>query len=250
MAVAMVTGGGRGLGLAASVALAEVGFTVAVADLSLKSAEQTAASLPGGEHRAVMMDVADEASVISMFDTVEDELGPVSVLATFAGILIERDGSGVGIAQSTIAEWQSTIGVNATGTFLSVREMLRRRQINPVKDGRIITVSSLAAQIGSPRGGAPYVASKGAVLSLTKLAAIEGAPLGVTANCIAPGMIETAMLRQVLDQTGEDMIAKATPLGRIGQPAEIGAIVTFLASRESGFITGATIDVNGGRLLR
>jgi 3-oxoacyl-[acyl-carrier protein] reductase len=248
--VALITGGARGLGLAAAQALARDGLTVAVADLDLQVAAVSAAGLPGDRHGAFAVDVQSENSVGALFDAVEDTMGPVCVLATFAGILISDGETRVGIADSKMEDWDRTFAVNARGTFLCLREMLRRRREVPVEHGRIITVSSLAAQVGGVRGSAPYSASKGAVLTLTKTAASEGGPYGLTANAIAPGMIDTAMLRQVLPTDSEAASVASFPLRRIGQPGEIGATVAFLASEDAGFITGATIDVNGGQLLR
>lgn len=248
--LALVTGGARGLGLAAAKALAGEGLRLAVADLDAGAAGAAAAGLAGTGHQGFAVDVGSEASVSTLFTEVEARMGPVAVLATFAGILISDGENRVGIADSTIEDWDRTFDVNARGTFLCLRDMLRRRRETPVAHGRIITVSSLAGQVGGVRGSAPYSASKGAVLSLTKTAAGEGGPLGITANAIAPGMIDTAMLRQVLPTTSEQAAAAALPVGRIGRPDEIGAVVVFLASQGAGFVTGATIDVNGGQLLR
>lgn len=248
--LALITGGARGLGLAAAEALAGAGYLLAIADLDAGAASAAASGLAGTGHQGFAVDVRSEASVSDLFTEVESGMGPVAVLATFAGILISDGEARVGIADSSAEDWDRTFDVNARGTFLCLREMLRRRRAAPVEHGRIITVSSLAGQVGGVRGGAPYSASKGAVLSLTKTAAGEGGPLGLTANAIAPGMIDTAMLRQVLPNSSEAATVAGLPVGRIGRPEEIGAVVAFLASESAGFVTGATIDVNGGQLLR
>jgi len=249
--VALITGGGSGLGKSTCVRLAEDGFSVAVADVKLEAAVAVARELGGGgSHKGYAVDVRDERSTMTLFELAEAELGPITVLVTFAGVLIERDGRGIPISETTIDEWETTFAVNARGTFLSVREMLRRRHARPVADARIITISSLAGQMGGVRGSGPYGASKGAVLALTKMAAGEGGAFGVTANCVAPGMVDTPMLRKVLSQDTEPAAVQNFPLRRIGQPDEIAAVVSFLASKDSSFVTGATIDVNGGQLLR
>lgn len=248
--LALITGGARGLGLAAAEALAGAGFRLALADLDAGAASVAAAGLDGTGHQGFAVDVRSETSVSDLFTRVESRMGPVAVLATFAGILISNGERRVGIADSSAEDWDRTFDVNARGTFLCLREMLCRRREAPVAHGRIITVSSLAGQVGGVRGSAPYSASKGAVLSLTKTAAGEGGPLGLTANAIAPGMIDTAMLRQVLPNSSEAATVAGLPVGRIGRPEEIGAVVAFLASESAGFVTGATIDVNGGQLLR
>jgi len=249
--VALITGGGSGLGKSTCARLAKDGFSVAVADTKLDVAVAVAHELSGpGLHKGYAVDVRDEQRTVSLFELVEADLGPIAVLVTFAGILIERNGSGIPLSETTLDEWETTFAVNARGTFLSVREMLRRRRALPVEDARIITISSLAGQMGGVRGSGPYGASKGAVLALTKMAAGEGGALGVTANCVAPGMVDTPMLRKVLSQDTEISAVQNFPLRRIGQPAEIAAVVSFLASKDSSFVTGATIDANGGQLLR
>ncbi|MGF7159270.1 3-oxoacyl-[acyl-carrier protein] reductase [Rhodoligotrophos appendicifer] len=248
--LALVIGGGSGLGKASAEALAAQDYHVAVADLSLEAARATTAGLSGGDHRAFAVDVADEASVEGLFDTVEAELGPVSVMANFAGLLIAQDGARIGLMHTSLEDWERSFAVNARGCFLVIREMLRRRRDNPLPHGRIITVSSLAGQIGGVRGSAAYAAAKGAVLTLTKTAAREGGPIGVTANALAPGMIDTPMLRLVLSPAEETTALASLPVGRVGQPLEIAHAITFLASEQSGFMTGATLDINGGHYMR
>src|SRR5690606_11188597 len=153
--VALVTGGGSGLGRAACQALAANGMTVAVADLDRSAALATVQALPRPDsHRALTADVGDEAGIAGLFDSVERDLGPVRVLATFAGVLIAPEGRKCSIAESTVDDWNRTFEVNALGTFLCLREMLRRRRRAPVADGRIITVSSIAGQNGGVRGSA------------------------------------------------------------------------------------------------
>lgn len=244
--VALVVGGGNGLGRESCNALAGAGFRVAVADLSAAAAASVADGLPGTAHRSYEVDVAIEEDVARLFHDAERDLGPIRVLANFAGLLIARDGQKTGLANTEVAEWDRTFAVNARGSFLVVREMLRRRHAAPVQHGRIILFSSLAAQVGGLRGSAAYSSAKGAVLSLMKAAAREGAPLGVTANAIAPGLIETQMLRKVYSAEEGQQATAAIPLARIGTPAEVAAVVLFLASAGSSYVTGSTLDVNGG----
>lgn len=254
MRVALITGGARGLGLATAQRLAEDGMTVVIADLNGSDAKEAAASLRGNVHRGIALDVTVEESVSSVFAEVEGAIGPVAVLACFAGILSTASKPGkISLMDIGAAEWDTVNAVNARGTFLCIREMARRRTATPVAHGRIIAVSSLAGQIGGLQSGAAYSASKGAVLSLTKVAARELASLGITVNAIAPGAIDTPMLRATLPEgSTETKYAGAAqiPLGRVGEPFEIAAAVAFLASSEAGFVTGATIDVNGGLSMR
>jgi len=178
----------------------------------------------------------------------------VTVLACFAGILSTSLTPGrLPTTDITLAEWDTVMQVNARGSFLCIREMLRRVDGKPVVQGRIITVASLAGQIGGLQSGAAYSASKGAVLALTKVAAREAAALGITVNTISPGPIDTPMLHQTVppEQQGEKYLGTASvPLGRIGLPEEIAAAVGYLVSPGAAFVTGATLDVNGGLAMR
>ena len=160
--IALITGAAKGLGRASAERLAR-DHTVVVADLDGTAAAHVAATLGDGGHCGLRVDVASEASVAELFETIETQMGPVRLVANFAGLLIaERDGAS-GLRQSSLAEWEQTFAVNARGCFLVVREMLRRRTVNPVPNGRIITVSSIAGQMGATRGSAAYAASKSAV---------------------------------------------------------------------------------------
>jgi 3-oxoacyl-[acyl-carrier protein] reductase len=123
---------------------------------------------------------------------------------------------------------------------------LRRRARKPVQNARIVNISSMAAQNGGVNSPPAYIASKGAVMALTKAAAGEGAALGLTVNCVAPGAIDTPMLRAVMPADRDAVYSQRVPLGRIGTPAEVAAVVCFLASPAASYITGACFDVNGG----
>lgn len=254
MRIALITGAAGGLGLASARRLAEDGLTLAVADLDKAAAERAAAALPGRGHIGLACNVTDEASVRAAFETVQDKLGPVTVLACFAGILSTHPAPGrLPTVDITLEEWDGVMNVNARGTFLCVREMLRRCAGRSVEHGRIVTVASLAGQMGGMQSGAAYSASKGAVLALSKVAAREAAPLGITVNTVAPGPIDTPMLHQTVPagQQGQKYLGTAgVPLGRIGAPEEIAAAVAYLVSPGAGFVTGATLDVNGGMLMR
>lgn len=254
MRIALITGGASGLGLASARQLAQDGLTIALADLNADAAATAAASLPGQGHIGLRCDVTDEASVHAAFDTVQQSAGAVTVLACFAGILSASPTPGrLPTTDISIAEWDRVMQVNARGTFLCIREMLRRVGDQPVSQGRIITVASLAGQVGGMQSGAAYSASKGAVLALSKVAAREAAAMGITVNTIAPGPIDTPMLHQTVPeaQRGQKYLGVAqVPLGRIGVPEEIAAAVSYLVSPGAAFVTGATLDVNGGMSMR
>lgn len=253
MRIALVTGGAGGLGLATSTRFAEDGMTVVIADLDGAAAERAAGSLPGSGHLGLTLDVSDEAAVIAAFDKVETDLGPIAVLAHFAGMLGSGGiATGITLTDASLEDWDRVMKINARGTFLVVREMARRRRARSVEHGRIITVSSLAGQTGGLQSGAAYSASKAAVLGLTRTAARDLGNLGITVNAIAPGPIDTPMLAQATGQTNSGTKytkLDAVPLGRVGEPDEIAAAASFLASIKAGFVTGATIDVNGGLFM-
>lgn len=253
MRIAFVTGGAGGLGLATAKRFAEDGMTVVIADLDAGAAERVAKGLEGSGHLGIALDVADENAVIAAFERVEKDLGPIAVLAHFAGMLGSGGtATGITLIDAGVDDWDRVMRVNARGTFLVVREMARRRRAKPVEHGRIITVSSLAGQTGGLQSGAAYSASKAAVLGLTRTAARDLGNLGITVNAIAPGPIDTPMLAQATGQTNSGTKytkLDAVPLGRVGEPVEIAAAASFLASVEAGFVTGATIDVNGGLFM-
>lgn len=254
MRIALITGAAGGLGLATARRLAQDGLAIAVADLKPEPAERAAAGLPGSGHFGLACDVAHEASVRGAFDEVEQRLGPVSVLVCFAGILSTQPAPGrLPTVDISLEEWEGVMRVNARGTFLCLREMLRRAGAQSLSDGRIVTVSSLAGQVGGMQSGGAYSASKGAVLALSKVVAREAAALGITVNTVAPGPIDTPMLHQTVPSGNEGqkyMGTAGVPLGRIGQPEEIAAAVSYLVSPGAAFVTGATIDVNGGMSMR
>jgi NAD(P)-dependent dehydrogenase (short-subunit alcohol dehydrogenase family) len=244
--IALVTGGARGIGAETCRVLARDGLRVAVADINHKGAQDVAGALAGSGHAAFTVDVAQEAAVQQLFDAAESALGSIGVLVTAAGGPFVRQGEQLRLIDTTLDNWIRTEALNGRGTFLCVREFLRRRERNPVADGRIVTIASLAALRVNPSTGVAYGAAKSAVINVTRHAAMEGAPLGMTANAIAPGLIDTPAVR-ANSTTAQIEAAKGTiPMGDIGQPADIAEMIAYLASPKARFITGATIDVNGG----
>lgn len=250
MRVAAITGGASGMGLAAAQRLAADGVTVVLLDLNAQASEK-AAALTGSGHRAIALDVSREGNVAAAFEQIETEVGPVSILANFAGIFPwPKSGVRPQIVETSAEEWERTFSVNALGTFLTIREMLRWRDKKPVAHGRIVNISSSAAQIGGYNGSAAYVSSKGAILSLTKLAAREAAPLGITVNAIAPGTIDTPLLRTIMPVEKDAAYVEKIPMGRIGTPDDVVAALAYLVSVEASYVTGACLDVNGGMRMQ
>jgi NAD(P)-dependent dehydrogenase (short-subunit alcohol dehydrogenase family) len=243
---ALVTGASGGIGAAICKGLAEDGLRLAVVDLSQDTLDALLPQLVGTGHVSIVADVSDETQVRSAFERAQHALGELAVLVTAAGILMLRpDGSRKLVAETDLAEWQKTQDINSTGTFLCCREFVSRLP-RIIADGRIVTLSSVAAQLGGYRSSASYIASKSAVLGLTKAMARELAPRAVTVNSVAPGLIDAPMLRLSLDPADDEKASAQIPLGRLGTPDDVAAAVRFLISPRASYITGVTIDVNGG----
>jgi len=250
--VALVTGASSGLGKAISLALAAEGAKVAVNyfrnaekgidlidDANAVVAEITAA---GGQATPLPGDLAEEAEILAMFARTEQQFGPVDVLVNNAAAL----GTGP-ITSYSKAEWEYIFTVNVTGAFIASRELVRRL-LEAERPGRIVNIVSQAAFLGSTTGHLPYDSSKGAMVSLTRALAREVAAKGIAVNAIAPGMIMTEMVAKTWEKNKQRYLA-SIPVKRIAQPAEIAAIVTFLASDAASYMTGATVDATGGMMM-
>ncbi|NHF74447.1 SDR family NAD(P)-dependent oxidoreductase [Paracoccus xiamenensis] len=238
----LITGAAGGIGRAIVSRLAQEGFAITAADLKPAQAESALDGVPGEGHRAIALDVSDEAAVKAAF---ADDA--VDCVVAAAGILLfAPSGDRPALTDISLSDWELTQRINSTGTFLLLREYLRAATRSPVDDGRFVGFSSVAAQLGGYRSSAAYIASKGAVTSLIKAGAREAAALGITVNAVAPGLIDAPMLRQSLSPENDAAVSAAIPLGRIGTPADVAGSVAFLLGRDAGYITGSVIDVNGG----
>lgn len=244
--LAVVTGGGRGIGEAVCRQLAAQGLRVVVADIDGASAKRVAVSLGAG-HAGFAVDVSDETSVRGLFDAVEAAHGPVAVLVCAAGVLILPGGERPLIKDMTLDNWERSFAVNARGAFLCSREYLCRREARPLPEGRVVFFGSVAAQLGGYRSSAAYIGAKAAVLGYAKAFAREAAHLGITANAVAPGLIDTDMLRSTITSSGAlATAAQAIPLGRIGTVDDVASAVSYLVSPAAAYVTGNVIDINGG----
>lgn len=239
--VAIVTGGGRGLGRAMALALANEGARVTVAGRTKLALEEVVESIGKfrREARAVAMDVSDESSVNALIEGVVARYDRLDILVNNAGVILRRP-----TLESTAAEWKQVIDINLTGTYLCA--VAAGRYMVASRSGKIINIASVAGA-GGRAGLAAYCASKAGVMNLTRALALEWATYGVYVNAIAPGQFNTEMGAPILSNPAlkEELLAKI-PLHRIGQPHEIGPLVVFLASDESNMITGEIIFIDAG----
>ncbi len=238
--VVVVTGGSRGIGRAVCLALAETGAHVYFNYLRSRSAARETEALVkkrGGRVTSVRADVAVEKDVRRFFSTVVDEAGQLDILVNNAGIT--RDGL---VPRMKEQDWDDVLDVNLKGAFFCIKAALR--QMLKQRAGRIINISSVVGLTGNP-GQANYAASKAGLIGLTKSVAAEYASRNITVNTVAAGLINTDMTA-ALSAAERKNIAGRIPLGRIGEPEEVAAVVAFLASSMASYITGQVIHVNGG----
>lgn len=241
--IAVVTGGGQGIGAAIVRALAARGARVAVLDVNAGAAERLAAEVGGV---AVMCDVADWAAVDAACGAVERALGAPTILVNNAGISPKHGGAPAPIDAMDPAEWAHVVGVNLTGAFHLVRRL--SPGMIAAGEGRIVMQSSVAGKAHIPFVGAHYAATKAALIGLTRHLAGELGPHGITVNAIAPGRIDTPLLRTV-GAAVNDAIVAATPLRRLGTAEEVAAMACLLTGPDTRFVTGQTVDVAGGWLM-
>jgi NAD(P)-dependent dehydrogenase (short-subunit alcohol dehydrogenase family) len=242
--VALVTGGSRGLGRGIVEVLAERGADVAINYHARRDAADDAAghvrSL-GRRAMVVQADVSRAEDVRRMFDAIDAEFGRIDHLVNNAGTTQDKD-----IFAMTEEDWRWIIDTNLTSCFLCCRPAMER--MKAAGSGRIVNISSVVGHRGAQFGHLHYAATKSGMFGLTKTLARTGAPLGINVNCIAPGVIETDLIHQTHGQKVRE-IAASIPLG-LGVPRDVGLAVAFLCGAGGRYITGATIDVNGGMYLR
>ncbi len=236
---ALVTGASRGIGRACAKGLAKAGVRVAVAARTVDALEALAGELraEGAEAFVVELDLAEPASIEAAAAKVAAEFGRIDILVNNAGIT--RDGLAMRMKK---ADWDAVLAANLTGSFLLIQQVLPAMMRN--RWGRIINISSVVGQAGNA-GQANYAASKAGLIGMTKSIAQEMASRNVTVNAVAPGYIATAMTETLPAEVKEKMVG-AIPMRRVGTPDEVAAAVRFLASEEASYITGHTLDVNGG----
>jgi len=246
--MALVTGGGRGIGAATAARFAGDGARVVISDLDLEPAEAVAAEIrrQGGQALAVACDVSDRASVESLLERAVKAYAGLDILVTCAGVL--RDNL---IHKMTDSDWDLVVDTHLKGTFLCAQAA--QRVMVPARRGKMVFLSSNSA-LGN-RGQVNYSAAKAGIQGMARTLAIELGPFNINVNAVAPGFIETRMTQAVAERTGidyEDLkraAAERTPLRRIGQPEDIAGLITFLCSDDASFVTGQTIYATGGPTL-
>lgn len=241
---AVVTGASRGIGAAVARYLALAGADVAIGYLNRAADAESVADVARGIGvRAVSIaaDVSTASGAQSLFDKASDELGPIDIFIGNAGVWPPGD---VLLRDMGIDQWSNTIRQNLDSIFFTTRAAVRAM----TGTGSIVLVSSTAGQRGEA-GHADYAATKGAVISITKSLAVELGPQGINVNCVAPGWVDTEMVKSAIDVTGMDRITGAIPLRRIATADDIAAPIVFLCSSMARHITGEVLNINGGSVL-
>ena len=239
--VAVVTGGGRGLGRAMTAGLVAAGASVLICGRDRATLDAATAAI-GGDVLAVAANVSRENDVLAVRDAALARWGAIHVLICNAGV----NPIYAGIERTSLAEWQHIVDVNLTGTFLCCKHVGGALG----EGGSVICISSVAGH-GGLRKAVPYCATKGGVELLVRALALDGAPRGVRVNCIAPGFFATDLTAGMIANPALNArVLAATPMGRVGQDAEIAGAAVFLASAASGFVTGQTLTVDGGYLAQ
>jgi 2-dehydro-3-deoxy-L-rhamnonate dehydrogenase (NAD+) len=239
--VAIVTGAAEGIGMAIARRLAQAGARVAIADIDGAAADRAAATLAeeGCSAIGVGCDVADENAVGNLVQMVRQKYGAASILVNNAGI---TGGSDL-VQDVSLEAWDRTMAINVRGVFLCCRAVLP--EMIAAGYGRIVNVASIAGKEGNPRLSA-YSASKAAVIGFTKSLAKEVATQGIIVNAVSPAVIQTRILDQVSPETVSYMVSRI-PMGRVGQPQEVAALVHWLSGDDCTFTTGQCVDISGGR---
>ncbi|PRD43899.1 beta-ketoacyl-ACP reductase [Phyllobacterium phragmitis] len=237
--VALVTGGSRGIGAAIAIALKKARYRVAA---SYCGGDEVAARFSADNDIPIYRwDVSDYETCVAGIAKVEADLGPVEILVNNAGIT--RDAM---FHKMTVEQWKEVVDTNLSGVFNMTHPLwpgMRER-----KFGRVINISSINGQKGQA-GQVNYSAAKAGDIGFTKALALEGARVGITVNVICPGYTGTEMVRAMDETVLKERVLPQIPVGRLGEPEEIARIVVFLASDDSGFITGSTITANGGQYI-
>ena len=245
---AVVIGGAGGIGEAVCHRLASDGYRVVVADLDGDAADRVSARLPGEHHAADRLDVTDEADVNAFFERCEARV-PAAILVNIAGGPLVDPADPPTLTTMTFGEWNATLALNLTGTFLCLRKFAALRKADPLPNMRAVSFSSVTGRVPGGPTGIAYGTSKAAIIGFTRLAAADVAAIGMTVNSIAPGAVGTPEFYRIMSEAAVASVGGLVPLGRVGSTEEIAGAVAYLVSAEAGYITGTTLDVNGGYFM-
>ena len=239
--IALVTGAAQGIGYACAQALSEDGYRMVLCDIQGEEVKAAAEKL-GNDSVGMRCDISDPDQISTLFDSIEDQVGIVSVLVNNAGISAPGD-----FLDTSVEQFRQVIDVNLIGTFVA-SQRAAKSMIKHKVQGSIVNMSSINAVVSIPTISA-YCASKGGVTQLTKAASLALAPYNIRVNAVGPGSIDTAMLASVnANPEAMKTVLSRTPLQRIGKAREIADVVAFLAGSKASYVTGETIYVDGGRL--
>ncbi len=246
---ALITAGGRGIGRATAEIIGREGGTVIAVDLDKESLDQAVGAIraAGGTAHAIVADALDALQVVSVVNRVVDEHGRIDILVNAVGgsTIIAKPGAAVD--ELTFEEWQKLLNFNLTGTFLFTNAVVpvMKRQ----RGGKIVNLSSIAGRGLSATSSSAYAAAKGGIIAFTRKLSLELGPHGITVNAIAPSLTLSPRLRPRWDAMSPEERARQAaqvPLGRVAEPVDQARVICFLASSDADFVTGVTIDVNGG----
>lgn len=243
--IALVTGAARGIGKGIALVLAEKGADIVINDKKMNYEGEALSSQIKAMGRKTLLieaDVSVESEVKQLFTAINKHFGQLDILVNNAGTSQAKD-----IFEATLEDWQYIIDTNLTSCFLCSKEAMNL--MSKQQSGRIINISSVVGERGALFGHVHYAATKSGMLGMTKTLARTGAPLGITVNTVAPGIIETELLFKTHGVEGVEKLSASIPLG-LGKPRSIGLAVAYLAGEGGNYITGTSIDVNGGINMR
>lgn len=242
--VILITGAAQGIGECAAKTFAKEGGMVVLTDIEASLAKKVSKSInaSGGKSISLRLDVCSRREINLIVKECIKRFSKIDILVHCAGIY--KEASFLSMSEK---EWDETLNVNLKGTFLCCQSVAR--EMVKKKYGKIICIASIAGQRGAIPGRSHYGASKGGVLAFCKAMALDLIPFGINVNCVAPGLIVTGMTKDLIRKKGKDFI-RSIPMARFGTVQEVADSILFLASNESSYITGCTVDVNGGLLMR